>query len=68
MLGNLAGSVNVGNLMQGNLASSCAGGPPPGMWPGVGVSPNWNEAARTQFLKAVVVVMEQDSLVLVSVV
>ena len=43
--GNLAGSVNVGNLMQGNLASSCAGGPPPGMWPGVGVSPNWNEAA-----------------------
>ena len=43
--GNLAGNVNVGNLMQGNLASSCSGGPPPGMWPGVGLSPNWNEAA-----------------------
>ena len=44
--GNLAGSVNVGNLMQGNLASGCStGGPPPGMWPGVGLSPNWNEAA-----------------------
>ena len=43
--GNLAGNVNVGNLIQGNLASSCSGGPPPGMWPGVGLSPNWNEAA-----------------------
>ena len=32
--GNLAGSVNVGNLMQGNLASSCPpGGPAPGLWP-----------------------------------
>ena len=44
--GNLVGSVNVGNLMQGNLASGCSpGGPPPGMWPGVGLGPNWNEAA-----------------------
>ena len=40
-VGNLAGSVNVGNLAYG-----CSpGGPPPGMWSGVGLGPNWNEAA-----------------------
>ena len=43
-VGNLVG--NAGNLMQGNLASSCSnGGVPPGMCPGVGLNPNWNGMA-----------------------
>ena len=41
-VGTLAG--NAGNLMQGNLASSCqAGGVPPGMCPGAGLNPNCME-------------------------
>ena len=43
-VGNLVGSA--GNLMQGNLASSCSnGGIPPGMCPGAGLNPNWNGMA-----------------------
>lgn len=46
-VGNLAGSANAGNLMQGNLASSFqSGGPPPGMWHGAGVNPSWMAASN----------------------
>ena len=50
-VGNLVG--NAGNLMQGNLASSCPnGGIPPGMCPGVGLnpSPSWNGMATNPVL------------------
>ena len=48
-VGNLVG--NAGNLMQGNLASSCPnGGVPPGMCPGVGLNPSWNGMATNPVL------------------
>ena len=48
-VGNLVGSA--GNLMQGNLASSCpSGGIPPGMCPGAGWNPNWNGMATNPVL------------------
>lgn len=40
---------DVGNLMQGNVASSCqSGGFPSGMCPGAGLNPRWNGMATNQ--------------------